>query len=113
MSEEIDSLKEAEKKAESSNGYEETIHTSSHSRPSFHRGSNWGSGVALIVIGVIFLVANTTNFHLHNWWALFILIPAFCFAQEVDKPTIGHNLWFSPSFGFSLGIPTSGFFADF
>ncbi|MCP5100864.1 MAG: hypothetical protein GY943_35380 [Chloroflexi bacterium] len=77
MSEEIDSLKEAEKKAESSNGHEETTHTPSHSSPSYRRGSNWSSGLALIVIGVIFLVANTTNFHLDNWWALFILIPAF------------------------------------
>lgn len=34
-------------------------------------------GVVLIVIGIIFLLQNTTGFRLHNWWALFILIPAF------------------------------------
>lgn len=37
---------------------------------------NWVAGIVLIVVGVIFLLANTTNFHLNNWWALFILIPA-------------------------------------
>lgn len=34
-------------------------------------------GLVLIAIGVIFLLQNTTGWRLHNWWALFILIPAF------------------------------------
>lgn len=37
---------------------------------------NWMAGVVLIAIGVIFLAANFVDFHLNNWWALFILIPA-------------------------------------
>jgi cation transport ATPase len=43
------------------------------------RGSSgaWVGGVILIVLGVIFLLQNVGGFYLNNWWALFILIPAF------------------------------------
>ncbi len=44
------------------------------------RGSNgtaWVGGVVLIVLGVIFLLQSVRGFTLNNWWALFILIPAF------------------------------------
>jgi hypothetical protein len=34
-------------------------------------------GVVLIVLGVIFLLQSVRGFTLNNWWALFILIPAF------------------------------------
>jgi len=37
----------------------------------------WMVGVILILIGVVFLLHNMTGFYLNNWWALFILIPAF------------------------------------
>ena len=37
----------------------------------------WIGGIILIVLGVIFLLQNTRGFYLNNWWALFILIPAF------------------------------------
>lgn len=37
---------------------------------------NWIAGVVLIVIGAFFLLSNLTDFHLNNWWALFIMIPA-------------------------------------
>lgn len=40
-------------------------------------GRSWIPGVVLIGIGSVFLLNNFTNFHLDNWWALFILIPAF------------------------------------
>ena len=40
------------------------------------RGDNWVWGIALIVIGALFLLQNLTPFRLINWWALFILIPA-------------------------------------
>lgn len=36
----------------------------------------WIPGIILILVGVVLLVNNTTNFRLDNWWALFILIPA-------------------------------------
>lgn len=38
--------------------------------------STWISGVALIIIGLVFLLQNITSLSLGNWWALFILIPA-------------------------------------
>lgn len=59
MSEDISELKEKEKEST-------TINYS----------NNWIGGLILVAIGVIFLLANTTGFQLHNWWALFILIPA-------------------------------------
>ena len=34
-------------------------------------------GLILIVLGLVFLLNNLSGFELHNWWALFILIPAF------------------------------------
>lgn len=60
MSEDISELKEAEKQ-------ESNIQYS----------NNWMGGLVLIGIGVIFLLSNLDVFHLDNWWALFILIPAF------------------------------------
>lgn len=73
MEEKIQELKEAEK--EQSNGQYQPA--SQANGRSVHRSrSNWGAGIALIIIGVVFLIANTTDFHLNNWWALFILIPA-------------------------------------
>ncbi len=40
------------------------------------RAGSWVGGAILIAIGVMLLVQNFTGFYLHNWWALFILIPA-------------------------------------
>ncbi len=37
----------------------------------------WVPGLILILLGVVFLVNNLTGFEIQNWWALFILIPAF------------------------------------
>jgi hypothetical protein len=36
----------------------------------------WVIGGVLILVGIIFIVKNVSGFELHNWWALFILIPA-------------------------------------
>ena len=45
--------------------------------PMRERGwSNGWFGVALIALGVLFLVQNYLGYELRNWWALFILIPA-------------------------------------
>ena len=43
------------------------------------RGGSWIAGLILIVLGVAFLMQNMGAFFipLKNWWALFILIPAF------------------------------------
>lgn len=40
-------------------------------------GKSWIPGLVLIAVGLVFLLNNFTSFHLDNWWALFILIPAF------------------------------------
>jgi cell wall-active antibiotic response 4TMS protein YvqF len=37
----------------------------------------WIPGIVLIGLGVIFLVQNYLGEQIHNWWALFILIPMF------------------------------------
>lgn len=37
----------------------------------------WVPGLVLIGLGAYFLLRNFTDFELDNWWALFILIPAF------------------------------------
>jgi hypothetical protein len=44
---------------------------------SAHRRNSWIAGAILILLGIIFLLQNFTRFSLNNWWALFILIPAF------------------------------------
>jgi hypothetical protein len=41
------------------------------------RFGNWIPGIVLIGLGLIFLVQEYFGYQLHNWWALFILIPAF------------------------------------
>lgn len=40
-------------------------------------GSGWIGGAVLILLGIIFLLRNFGVFDVTNWWALFILIPAF------------------------------------
>lgn len=37
----------------------------------------WIVGGVLILVGVVFIVKNVTGIDFNNWWALFILIPAF------------------------------------
>jgi hypothetical protein len=69
MNDDIERLKEAEKEANEVN--EEPAEPTPR-----QRGPHWGAGIALIVLGLVFLLSNVTGFHLDNWWALFILIPA-------------------------------------
>ena len=55
---------------------------SDNSSPETHRSEErprkpaWIAGGVLILIGIVFIVRNVTGLELHNWWALFILIPA-------------------------------------
>jgi hypothetical protein len=37
----------------------------------------WIPGVALIGLGIVFLIQNYLGREIHNWWALFILLPVF------------------------------------
>jgi hypothetical protein len=48
----------------------------SPSRASRRYGS-WIPGLALIGIGLVFLAQNYLGREIHNWWALFILLPVF------------------------------------
>ena len=45
-------------------------------RPSSRYGA-WIPGLVLIGLGVVFLIQNYLGREIHNWWALFILIPVF------------------------------------
>ena len=45
------------------------------SPPSKPKSPAWIAGAVLILVGIVFIVRNVTGFELHNWWALFILIP--------------------------------------
>jgi hypothetical protein len=49
----------------------------SERRSHFSRG--WIPAVVLVLVGIVFLIKNAVGVGegLHNWWALFILIPAF------------------------------------
>ncbi len=40
------------------------------------RSDGWVGGAMLISLGLFLLLQNLTGFALHNWWALFILLPA-------------------------------------
>ncbi len=41
------------------------------------RSFGWFAGAILVVLGIIFLLQNMGYSVLVNWWALFILIPAY------------------------------------
>jgi hypothetical protein len=51
-------------------GAPERKHPVQGSRPA------WIGGVVLVVAGAFLLLSNVAGFSLHNWWALFLLIPA-------------------------------------
>jgi hypothetical protein len=56
------------------------------SRRSHRRGNEWVWGLVLIALGGLFLVQNMTGFELNNWWALFILLPAFgAFGRAIER----------------------------
>ena len=45
----------------------------------------WMGGAILILLGVVFLLRNLNIPFIENWWALFILIPAFwCYTAALD-----------------------------
>lgn len=71
MSENIDQYKEEEKQGMGS------VNGRAHAQPAKRDNNAWLAGLVLIGIGIIFLLNQFTGFRLDNWWALFILIPAF------------------------------------
>lgn len=79
MSDTIDSLKEAEKEV-MENGHQ-PLYENRPRRVRRHKGNTTG-GLILIGIGTIFLLSQLTGFYIHNWWALFIFIPAIAKLNE-------------------------------
>ena len=59
-------------------------------------------GVALIAMGLLFLVQNYLGYELRNWWALFILIPA------VGSLASAWYAWRSDSVAAATGALTMG-----
>lgn len=82
MSDTIDTLKEAEKEAMGNNS--KPLIENQPRRVRQHKGNTTG-GLILIGIGTLFLLSQVTGFHLDNWWALFILIPAMCKLNEARQ----------------------------
>jgi cell wall-active antibiotic response 4TMS protein YvqF len=52
------------------------VSDATRSRDSSRYGT-WIPGLVLIGLGVVFLIQNYLGREIHNWWALFILIPVF------------------------------------
>lgn len=82
MEDYITQLKEDEKKKEAPfvempSSEPVVHHHAAPARRHNHNSGNAGVGVALILIGGLFLLMELTSFRLDNWWALFILIPVF------------------------------------
>lgn len=46
--------------------------------------NNWATGLALILVGALFLLhtLNILNLAVYNWWAVFILIPGLNMAVK-------------------------------
>jgi hypothetical protein len=46
--------------------------------------NNWALGIALIILGSLFMLDtfDILNINLHNWWAIFILIPGLNMAVK-------------------------------
>ena len=50
-----------------------------------NKNHNLFVGVVLIAVGIFFLLSNMFDIYLDNWWALFILIPAFFAFSDAYK----------------------------
>jgi len=82
MADTIDTLKEAEKEAMENDHQPLSVTPSRQVRR--HNGNITG-GLILIGIGTLFLLSQLTGFHLHNWWALFILVPGLVKLNEARQ----------------------------
>ena len=79
-------------------------------------GYNWMGGVVLILLGALFLLQNTGIIDgFENWWALFILIPAFgSFATAWRQFQEAGSQWTAAATGSLLsGLILSGITAMF
>lgn len=58
---------------------------------------SWMPGIILVLLGGIFLAQNYLGTTLHNWWAVFILIPA------IATLTTAYALWRDGNAGWATG----------
>ncbi|MFO7664116.1 MAG: DUF5668 domain-containing protein [Chloroflexota bacterium] len=79
MSDDIETLKDLEKEFDTTAADLDKVSVVTAGEESRELGHNksWVPGLVLIAVGGYFLLRNFTDFELNNWWALFILIPAF------------------------------------
>lgn len=78
----------------------------------------WIGGAILILLGVIFLLQNAGLLAFHNWWALFILIPAFgafanAWTHYQDYGRVDASVRGSVLTGFLLTLVTAAFLFEF
>ncbi len=83
-----------------------------------HHKDGWIWGLLLILAGGLLLLQNYTNFQLVNWWALFILIPAFgsfadAWRQYVEQGRISRRVRGSLLSGLVFAIISAFFLFQF
>jgi hypothetical protein len=66
------------------------------------RYGGWLPGLILVLLGSIFLVQSYFGTTLHNWWALFILVPALATLATA------YGLWRDGHAGSALGPFVAG-----
>ncbi|MEM7113054.1 MAG: hypothetical protein AAF614_11520 [Chloroflexota bacterium] len=76
--------------------------------------SNFGLGLLLIGVGTAFFLTRFVGFAIHNWWALFILIPAcsqFCEAWKTYQQNgrLGHSGRSALTGGLFISLVASAF----
>ncbi len=86
MSDDIDALKEAEKEKSALTDVNTPPYHITHKEEDHH---HWLGGVILITVGAALLLTTVLGVALHNWWALFILVPGLskliCAAQSLQR----------------------------
>ncbi len=87
-------------------------------RRASRRSDGWIGGAILILLGVIFLLQNAGMLVFHNWWALFILIPAFgafanAWTRYRDDGRLDAGVRGSVLTGFLLALVAAAFLFDF
>jgi len=63
--------------SDESNDDKAEVNTKSESTNTWLGSQTLLPGLVLIALGIIFLLSNLAGIRLTNWWAVFILIPAF------------------------------------
>ena len=87
----VTTLKEEEKAKFESDYYEDQPLTDEQQTSSVCCGGGWSKGLVLIGVGAFLLFSNVTGFYLRNWWAVFILMPAFSSFSQALKSYRSHG----------------------